>query len=71
MPNRYPNLDIEMAYQMEMCGDLDTPIGAAHRIAAEILATANSYEDLDFDIQIDNYTPNQIDELIEELERLL
>ena len=63
---KYPNP--EMLYQMECCGDLDTPIGVANRIAREIQAGAIQTE---YTFNIDSYTPDEVEEIIKELERLL
>ena len=60
--------DPEMAYQMECCGDLDTPVGVAHRIAREIQSAAIQTE---YTFNIDSYTPDEVEEILKELERLL
>lgn len=62
--------DLEMAYQMECCGDLPTDWGKINKCLREVKqAAAQGITEISIDTE--NFTPDQLDYLIKELEKIL
>lgn len=63
--------DIEMAYQMECCGDLPTRRGQIEHAIRKIAAIASSMDDVYLNIDAKDFTPAEIEYIIEEVRKRL